>query len=138
MTDQDTSEARVIEPLAKFHARVLYNGRIAIPENTRIRYGFGKGDWVEILIRKVEINGGPVLGRGHFFARITNKGLITIPKGLRDELGILEKDIVEIILLDVIKVGAILQKKGVNMSKLIKDGYEILDENTERILLFKN
>ena len=130
--------AKIIEPLAKFHARILYNGRIAIPENTRLRYGFDKGDWVELLIRKVQLNGGLILGRGHFFARVTNKGLITIPKGLRDELGLQEKEIVEVILLDFFKIETLLKEKGIRTSKLIHEGYEVLDEEAERMLLLKN
>jgi len=137
LTGQD-SGAKIIEPLAKFHARILSNGRIAIPENTRLRYGFGKGDWVELLVRKIQQNGGPVLGRGHFFARITNKGLITIPKGLRNELDLREKEIIEVILLDFFKIGALLKEKGVHTSKLVHEGYEVLDEEAEKLLLLRN
>lgn len=132
------TKEQIAEPLAKFHARVLYNGRIAIPENTRVRYGLGKGDWVEILLRKVEPNNGPILGRGHFFARITNKGLITIPKGLRYELDINEKEIVEVFLLNFFKIETLLRKRCIQASKLIHEGYEVLDEEAEKRLLLKN
>jgi|Deesub1362B_J571_1020462.scaffolds.fasta_scaffold00285_46 AbrB family looped-hinge helix DNA binding protein len=123
------------EPLAKFHAQVLYNGRISIPENTRLRYGIEKGDYVEIIIRKVGLNNGPILGRGHFVARVSNKGLITIPKGLRSELNIKEKDVVEIVLIDYFKITALLGNKSKRLSKIIKKGYEILDEESEKELL---
>ncbi len=138
MPNTPTNTPKTTEPLAKFHARILSNGRIAIPENTRLRYGFGKGDWVELLIRKVQLEGGPILGRGHFFGRVTNKGLITLPKGLRTELGLKEKEIIEVIILDFFRIEALLKEKSVYTSKLIHKGYEVLDEKAERLLLLRN
>lgn len=82
------TKEQIAEPLAKFHAQVYKNGRIAIPKNERDYFGIDQHDIVELIVRKIEDN--KINGRGWFLAQLTTRGVLTIPLGLRKELDIPE------------------------------------------------
>jgi len=75
MPNQD-SEAKIIEPLAKFHVQVYKNGRIAIPGKEREYFGLDKHDIVNLVVRKVV--GGKIIGRGQFWAQLTISNIVSL------------------------------------------------------------
>jgi len=107
------SETRVIEPLAKFHAKVTRGGQFTFPLWTRVYHELDVGDYVELIIRVK--HGGDVL-RGLFVARLVDKGNITIPKGLRDEMGIKKDTVVEVLVVRAYRLKDLLGDR----SELIK------------------
>ncbi len=122
------------EPLAKFHAQVYKNSRIAIPSNEREHFGLDKHDIVNLVIRKVI--GGRIIGRGQFWAQLTVHGRLTIPNGLRAELDIKEGDQVEVLLIDFIKLKNKVGDKAYQLFQAVKSGkYFIIDEDEEQKLL---
>ena len=129
-----TAQERIIEPLAKFHAQVYKNGRIAIPSNEREHFGLDKHDIVSLIVRKYE--GEKIIGRGQFWAQLTIHGRLTIPNGLRQQLNIREGDHVEVLLVDFIKLHEKLEDKEYFIFQAIKNGkYFMLNPEDERLAL---
>ncbi|BAD84591.1 predicted transcription regulator, SpoVT/AbrB family [Thermococcus kodakarensis KOD1] len=123
MPDQDASEARVVEPLAKFHAKVTRGGQFTFPLYTRLYHNLDVGDYVELIIRtKVD---GEVL-RGMFIARLVDKGNITIPKGLRSEMKIDQNSIIEVIVVRAYRLKDLLGDKAKFIRQLALKKYKIL------------
>ncbi len=124
-------QQQAVEPLAKFHAQVYRNGRIAIPANEREYFGLNKHDIVNLIIRKLE--GDKIIGRGQFWAQLTIHGRLTIPNGLRQKLNISEGDHVEVLLVDFIKIQEKLGDREYYLFQAIRDGkYFILDPEEEK------
>jgi len=122
------------EPLAKFHAQVYRNGRIAIPKNERDYYGLGQYDVVELIIRKYRDN--KIVGRGWFLAQLTVSGVLTIPLGLRRELDISDGDFIEVLLLSYIKIEDVIGEKGLKIMKALRlNDYRIISGKDEKRLL---
>ncbi|WP_054839687.1 hypothetical protein [Thermococcus sp. JCM 11816] len=137
MPDQDASEARVIEPLAKFHAQVYRNGRIAVPKNERDYFGLDQHDIVELIIRKWE-GGDKILGRGGWFlAQLTVRGVLTIPLGLRRELKISDGgDFVEVLLIGFIRIEDVIGEQGLKIMKSLRSNeYKLISEEDEKRLI---
>ena len=124
-------EKQIVEPLAKFHAQVYRNGRIAIPANEREYFGLDKHDIVNLIIRKLDNN--QISGRGQFWTQLTIHGRLTIPHGLRQQLNISEGDYVEVLLIGFIKLQEKLQEEEYHLFQAIKDGeYFILTSELEQ------
>ena len=132
MNGQDNT--KIIEPLAKFHAQVYKNGRIAIPKNERDYYGLDQHDIVELIVRKYE--GDKIIGRGWFLAQLTVRGVLTIPLGLRSELNISDGDFVEVLLIGFIRIEDVIGEQGLKIMKSLRSNeYKIISEEDEKRLL---
>jgi len=132
MTEQD--QAKIAEPLAKFHVKVYGNGnRFVLPEPTRIRYRIREGYFIEVIIRTIEIESGAILERAYFIPKVSTNGVITIPKGLVKELDIQKGDVLEVILLNYFSLGRVA--RGTSKLKMPVNGYVILEPEEERQLL---
>lgn len=109
-------QQRVVEPLAKFHARLDKEGRVAIPKAIRDAFGLNKNDYVEVIIRKIEVDLNKkqvkVLRQAYLITRMGAKGLIFIPSDLKRQFDLHEKDIVEIILYGFHKFDELVSEKG--------------------------
>ncbi len=122
------------EPLAKFHAQVYKNGRIAIPSNEREHFGLGKHDIVSLIVRKYK--GEKIIGRGQFWAQLTIHGRLTIPNGLRQQLNIREGDHVEVLLVDFIKLKNKVGDKAYQLFQAVNSGkYFIINEDEEQKII---
>lgn len=118
-------EPEIAEPLAKFHAQVYKNGRIAIPSNEREYFKIGQHDLVNLIIRTPN-------GRGRFWAQLTIYGRLTIPLGLRRDLDIKEGDFIEVLLVDYVRVKDIIGERGYAILREVKNNsYEILTPEQE-------
>ena len=104
------------EPLAKFHAKLDKEGRVAIPKAIREALNIDKNDYVEVLVRKIEIHQETttikVLRQGYLITRVGAKGLIFLPADLKRDFDLHEKDIVEILLLGYHKFDELVSEKG--------------------------
>lgn len=109
-------QREIIEPLAKFHARLDKEGRVAIPKAIRDALELNKNDYVEVIIRKIEIDRTKrqiiVLRQAYLITRIGAKGLIFLPSDLKKQFDLHEKDIVEIVLYGFHKFDELVSKKG--------------------------
>ena len=127
-------QQQVIEPLAKFHAQVYRNGRIAIPKNERDYFGIDQHDIVELIIRKIEED--KIVGRGWFLAQLTVRGVLTIPLGLRKELDISDGDFIEVLLLSFIRIEDVIGEKGLKIMRILRaNDYRIISDEDEKRLL---
>jgi len=114
MNNQD-SETRIIEPLAKFHAQVYRNGRIAVPKNERDYYRLDQHDIVELIIRKYK--GDQIIGRGWFLAQLTVNGKLTIPIGF-------------------IRIEDVIGNQGLKIMRALRSNeYKLISEEDEKRLL---
>ena len=122
MTD---SEAKIIEPLAKFHAKITRGGQFTFPLYTRIYHNLNVGDYVELIIRAKR---GDNILRGMFIARVVDKGNITIPKGLRDAMGLGKDSIVEVIVVKAYRLNEILGDRAKIVRQLSLSKYRLLSQ----------
>jgi len=120
MTD---SETKVVEPLAKFHAKVTRGGQFTFPLWTRVYHELDVGDYVELVIR---VKGGGDVLRGLFVARLVDKGNITIPKGLRDEMGIKKDTVVEVLVVRAYRLKDLLGDRSELIKQLSLTKYKLL------------
>lgn len=104
------------EPLAKFHARLDKEGRVAIPKAIREALNINKNDYVEIVVRKIQIDSKTstikVLKQGYLITRVGARGLVFLPADLKRDFGLNEKDIVEILLIGYHKFDELVSEKG--------------------------
>ena len=134
MTNQDSSNAKIIELLAKFHAQVYRNGRISIPKNERDYYGLDQHDIVELIVRKYE--GDKITGRGWFLAQLTVNGKLTIPQGLRHELNISDGEFIEVLLVGFIRIEDVIGEQGLRVMRSLRSNeYKLISEEDEKRLL---
>ena len=112
MTDQDS---KIIEPLAKFHAKITRGGQFTFPLYTRIYHNLNIGDYVELIIRAKKDDD---ILRGMFIARVVDKGNITIPKGLRKAMGLEKDSVVEVIVVKAYRLNEILGEQGESIQQL--------------------
>ncbi|MBO8175739.1 MAG: AbrB/MazE/SpoVT family DNA-binding domain-containing protein [Thermococcus sp.] len=128
----------VIEPLAKFHAIVTSKGRFTIPKETRRVFGIDEGDYVELLIRKLDPNTNKPLRRAITILRVGTNGRGVIPSELTKRLDIQLGEIVEVLLITFFKPEDILSDK-VRFKKyipdLIRKGYAIISEEDEKEII---
>ncbi|WP_297494484.1 AbrB/MazE/SpoVT family DNA-binding domain-containing protein [Thermococcus sp.] len=133
------SEPKIIEPLAKFHVRVLSKNRITFPKETRDFYRISEFDYVLIILRIREAPEVAPKGRVLLVLRIGTNGVASIPKDIISKFNIQKGDILEIILLKVIHSPKIkINEGGLSItipSEFKKRGYTVLDERTETQLL---
>jgi len=133
-----TQEQGIIEPLAKFHARVTSKMRMAIPKETRTLYEINFGDFVEIIIRKLDVETKNPLKRAFAILKLSANGQVVIPKEMAQELGIEKGLIVEVLLIDVIKSEEILRIRSIppQWAHVLKNkGFAIINENEEKALV---
>lgn len=128
MTDQE----RIIEPLAKFHAKITRGGQFTFPLYTRIYHNLDVGDYVELIIRAKK---GDDILRGMFIARVVDKGNITIPKGLRDAMGLEKDSVVEVIVVKAYRLNEILGDRVEIVRQLSLSKYRLLSPEEEYGLL---
>ena len=136
MTEQ---EAKIIEPLAKFHAKVLSKNRITFPKETRDFYRISEMDYVVVILRIREAPETIPKGRVLLVLRVSTNGLVSIPKELVSKFNIQKGDILEIILVKVVHSPQIKIEEGTFSITLPTDfkkrGYILLDKTMEIQLL---
>ena len=115
---------QILEPLAKFHARLDPKGRVLIPKSDREVLGIEGNDYVEALVRKVEIDNESktvrVLGSAFIIAKVGVRGYIVIPTNARLELGLSYGDPVEVLILTIHKFEKLISPKGKELMKRIQ------------------
>ena len=122
------NEPKIIEPLAKFHAKITRGGQFTFPLYTRVYHNLNVGDYVELIIRTKK--GGDIL-RGMFIARVVDKGNITIPKGLRDAMGLKKDSVVEVIVVKAYHLNEILGDRAEIVRQLSLSKYQLLTPEEE-------
>ena len=136
-----TNEAKIIEPLAKFHAQPTTKGRITIPQETRKLYNIEEGDYAELLIRKLDPQTKKPTKRAVLIARVGVNGRVVIPSELSKKMEILLKqDIIEALLLNFFKPEDILMDKVIfskYKNQLLRRGYVLISEADEKIIGFQ-
>ena len=137
MTEQS---AKIIEPLAKFHAQPTTKGRITIPKETRKLYNIEEGDYAELLIRKLDPQTKKPSKRAVLIARVGVNGRVVIPSELSKKIGIkLKQDIIEALLLNFFKPEDILTDKIIfskYKNQLLRRGYAVISSEDETIIKF--
>jgi bifunctional DNA-binding transcriptional regulator/antitoxin component of YhaV-PrlF toxin-antitoxin module len=132
MPDQDTSEARVIEPLAKFHAETDTQGRFYLPKATAKRFGININDYVDLIVRVINQK-GEVSHRIHILARVSSNRLIHLPKGFYTQAGG-PKMLIEVILIRWYTADDLLSPTGKQLISLFKNKYQLLSAEDEQKL----
>ena len=103
------TEEQVIEPLAKFHARLDVSGRVTIPRHVRSVFHIHRNDYIKATIRHINVDLSLkviyVSGEErNIIMRVGRAGMITIPRKIREKLQLESGDLVEILLLNVFKL----------------------------------
>ncbi|WP_148290388.1 AbrB/MazE/SpoVT family DNA-binding domain-containing protein [Thermococcus litoralis] len=105
-----------IEPLAKFHAKLNVEGRITIPSPTRELLGLNQNDYVEVIVRKIEVDHANqkiyVLKQAYLISRIGVNGTLFLPKDLQREMTLQPKELVEVLLVGLHRFDELLSPKG--------------------------
>ncbi len=131
----DSDNAKIIEPLAKFHALITTKGRFTIPKETRRVFGIEEGDYLELVIRKLDPQSKKPIMRAVVIVRLSSMGRGVIPTELIKEMRIkLKEDIVEILIVRFFKPEEILKEKVVfrkYIQDLLKKGYAIISREDE-------
>ena len=126
------------EPLAKFHARLDKEGRVAIPKTIREALNIDKNDYVEILVRKIEIDPHSavirVLKQGYLVTRVGARGLIFLPADLKRDFNLKEKDIVEVLLLGYHKFDELVSEKGKKLLSKVQTSGKWVEVKPEELL----
>ena len=109
MPNQDSGATKIIEPLAKFHARLDRDGRVTIPRHVRAVFHINKDDYIKATIRRVHVDLDLktifILGEDSgVIMRVGRGGMVTIPQKIREELQLDPGDLVEIIIENVFKL----------------------------------
>ena len=134
-------EAKIIEPLAKFHAQPTTKGRITIPKETRKLYNIEEGDYAELLIRKLDPQTKKPTKRAVLIARLNMTGQCVIPSELIKKLGIkIKGETIEVLLLSFFKPEDVLSDKVLfskYKAQLLRRGYVIISEEDEKIIGFQ-
>ena len=127
--------AKIIEPLAKFHAKVYVKGRVRIISNEREFLGLSDGDIVKLIVRTLDENRHP-LHRAYFEGMLVSGGNVTIPKELITKLGIKKGDIVEILLIGYQKLHEIIPEEHYRLLKQYSSGkFKLISSDEEKQLL---
>ena len=130
-----SDNAKIIEPLAKFHALITTKGRFTIPKETRRVFGIEEGDYLELIIRKLDPQTEEPTKRAVIIVRLSSMGRGVIPTELIKEMRIkLKEDIVEILIVRFFKPEEILKGKVVfrrYVQDLLKKGYAIISKEDE-------
>jgi len=112
------------EPLAKFHARLDPKGRVLIPKGDREILGIEGNDYVEALIRKIEVNNESkvvqILGSAFIIAKVGVRGYIVVPTNARVELNLSYGDVVEVLILAIHKFDKLISPQGRELMKRIQ------------------
>ena len=132
MTTRDNSNVKIIEPLAKFHAKVTRSGQFTFPLWTRLYLELDVGDYVELIIRTKHAD---KILRGMFAAKLVDKGNITIPKGLRDKMNIEKDTIVEVLLIKAYRLKDLFGDRSELIKHLSLSTYRLLTAEEEQKLL---
>jgi len=135
MPNQDSGATKIIEPLAKFHARVSTKGRIAIPKETRSLFELEYGDYLSLIIRKLDFSTKLPLKRAFLIAKLSSSGQIVVPKQLLNELDIQIGEIVEVLLVGIVKTREILSHANIPSEYkewIVKKGFSLLSEHDEQ------
>ena len=129
MTEQST---KIIEPLAKFHARVLSQNRITLPKETREIYNIREKDYVVVILRKLQ-DKKPIY-RVLVLLRVSTSGVVPLPIELVRKLNLAKGEIIEVLLLRVIHTPRILiQEIPTEVAgEIHKKGFVFLDPPRER------
>ena len=130
-----TDQAKIIEPLAKFHAKVYVKGRVRIISNERDFLELADGDIVKLIIRTLDEDKKPKQ-RAYFEGMLVSGGNITIPKELKNKLGIKKGDIVEVLLVGYQKLSDVIPEEHFNLLKSYSRGkFKLITAEDEKHIL---
>lgn len=128
-----SENAKIIEPLAKFHIKITSGRRFTLPRETRDLYSIQEGYYVELIVRKIDPKLHKIVGRGLFVPKVSTNGVITIPKALVNKLDIQKGEIVEILLINYISPADLFKwLPNTYLQNLLKGGFTLLDPTRER------
>ena len=133
--------AETTEPLAKFHARLDPKGRVLIPKSDREILGIESNDYVEVIIRKIQVDHDSmkisVLDRAFLIAKVGARGYFIIPTETRHLLNLDYGDIVEVFLLTFHKFDELISEKGKSLLSRIQtySHSKIISAEEEKIML---
>ncbi len=131
-----SEDAKIIEPLAKWHPKVYIKGRIRLVNSEKGAFRLEDGDIVKLIIRKIQIEPYKVLGRAYFEGLIVSGGNITIPKKLMEELEIEVGETVEVLLVGFSRLREMLPPEHYEVLKRLKrDSYKIISKEEEKEIL---
>ena len=95
------------EPLAKFQARLDKDGRLVIPRYIRDTLNILQGDYVKVIVRKIQIDFSErvvyVSGQRQVISKVGRKGAVYVPLDVRKQLNIEPDELIEIVLVDFYK-----------------------------------
>ena len=129
-------QREIVEPLAKFHALITTKGRFTIPKETRRVFGIKEGDYLELIIRKLDPQTKKPTKRAIIIVRLNVTGQGVVPAELIRKMNIkLKEDILEVLLVRFFKPEEVLKGKIVfekYVQDLLKKGYAIISEEDEK------
>ena len=134
------SEPKIIEPLAKFHAKVSTKGRVAIPKETRALYELEYGDYLGLIIRKINPFTKLPEKRAFLVVKLSSSGQIVVPKSLIENLNLEIGEIIEVLLIGIIKTREILSQANVPEEYkewILKKGFMPLSEVEEHEFIWR-
>ena len=99
---------KIVEPLAKFHALITTKGRFTIPKETRKLYRIDEGDFVELIVRKIDPQTLTPTKRAVTILKVSTNGVCVLPKVLMNTISVNKGDIIELLLMSSIKPEEIL------------------------------
>lgn len=130
-----SNKTKVVEPLAKFHAKVYVKGRIRIINNEREFLELTDGDIVKLIIRTLDEEKKPV-ARAYFEGMLVSGGNVTIPKDLIQKLNIKKGDMIEVLLVGYTKLNEIIPEEHYRLLKQFKYGkFKLITADEEKQLL---
>lgn len=134
MTD---SNAKIIEPLAKFHAKVHSQYRVTFPRETREAFNIQEKDYVVLIVRKIEGHPPIPTKRALVVLKVSTNGVMVLPVELVKRFGISKGEIIEILFLRHIHPPKIvIPEVPVQITgELAKRGYILLSEDQEISIL---
>jgi len=132
--------AKILEPLAKFHARILSQNRITIPKETREVHSISARDYVVVILRKLQ--GATPIQRVLVILRVSTQGVAPLPMELVRQLNLVKGEIVEVVLLKVIHPPKLLIQDisipAEFLGEIYNKGFVFLDPSSERRIILQS
>ncbi|ASJ13377.1 hypothetical protein [Thermococcus thioreducens] len=129
----DSDNAKIIEPLAKFHAETDTQGRFYFPKATAKRYSIEVNDYVDLIVRVID-QSGSVSHRARILVRVSSNRLIHIPRAFYKMAGG-PKMLVEVILIGHYTADDLLSPTGKKLISLFKNKFQPISMEEEMSLL---
>ena len=128
-------QAKIIEPLAKFHVPVISKFRVVIPDGEKELFNLTKGTYIEVIIRTIDTATLHPLKRVHALVKLTGRGMFTITKPMREELGVKIGDMLEVLLIARYSLEDIVKEEYHQLLRFAENGFEVVDEAREQEII---